>query len=73
MYMKEDNINARLYVSLNGVGTACDDSRPAVAEFLRTQERRYREPDTTISKEISFRSSSERERPANCQTIISNA
>ena len=71
MSLKEDNMNARLYVSLNGFGTACYDPHPAVAEFLRTKETRYRELDTTnTNKEISFRSSSET--PAHCETNISN-
>jgi hypothetical protein len=50
MSLHEDTMNARLYVSLNGVGTACYDPRPAVAEFLRKKDRRYREPEATIYK-----------------------
>ena len=32
-------------IALNGIGTAHYDRRPAVAEFLKKKERRYREPD----------------------------
>ena len=38
-------MNCRLFVSLNGVGTAHFDPREAVAKFLTSKNRRYREPD----------------------------
>ncbi|KAF0709273.1 Uncharacterized protein FWK35_00027104 [Aphis craccivora] len=50
----EETINYRLYVSLNGVGTAHYDPRPAVLAFLNKKERRYREPDLTTYKHRDF-------------------
>ncbi|KAL4084293.1 hypothetical protein QTP88_028118 [Uroleucon formosanum] len=50
----EETINYRLYVSLNGVGTAFYDPRPAVIAFLNTKERRYREPDLCTYKNRDF-------------------
>ena len=47
-------MNARLYVSLNGVGTACYDPLPAVAEFLRTDDKLQRETETTMYKQRFF-------------------
>lgn len=47
----EETINNRLYVSLNGVGTENYDPRPAVIEFLKKKERRYREPDIDVYKD----------------------
>jgi hypothetical protein len=54
MALQQDSINARLYVSLNGVGTAYYDPRPAVAEFLRKKDRRCREPDSEVYRERDF-------------------
>jgi hypothetical protein len=54
MASQQDSINARLHVSLNGVGTAYYDPRPAVAEFLRKKNRRCREPDREVYRERDF-------------------
>ncbi|VVC27982.1 Hypothetical protein CINCED_3A006050 [Cinara cedri] len=45
----EEAIDYRMYVSLNGVGTAPTDPQPAVLAFLIKKERRYREPELAIS------------------------
>lgn len=41
---KEDTLNNRLMIALNGCGTPEFDPRLAVVEFLKMKERRYREP-----------------------------
>ena len=46
--------NDRLMISVNGVGTASYDPRPAVAEFLTVKQRRNKHPDPTIYKQREF-------------------
>ena len=41
----DDTINYRLFIALNGIGTAHYDPRAAFAHFLAAKERRNREPD----------------------------
>lgn len=41
----DTTLNSRMSIALNGIGTAYYDPRPAVAEFLKKKERRYKEPD----------------------------
>ena len=43
--MTDDTIISRLFIALNGIGTAHYDPRTAVAHFLAAKERRNREPD----------------------------
>jgi len=50
----QETMNSRLFISLNGIGTAGYDPRPAVALFLRKKERRYREPHTDVYKNREF-------------------
>lgn len=50
----DETINCRMHITLNGIGTASYDPRPAVAEFLRKKERRYREPDLTLYQQRDF-------------------
>ena len=50
----EETINNRLFVSLNGVGTANYDPRPAVIEFLKKKERCNREPVIDVYKDRDF-------------------
>lgn len=52
--LNEDTMNDRLLISLNGVGTANFDPRPAVSEFLRKKERRFREPTFEIYQTRDF-------------------
>ena len=46
--------NSRMMIALNGVGTACFDPRPAVAAFLNSKGRRFREADRDSFKERPF-------------------
>ena len=41
-------------VSLNGKGTAFNDPRPAVFQFLRIKERRNRQPCNELYKDRDF-------------------
>ena len=52
--LNENTINDSLLISLNGTGTAHFDPRPAVAEFLKKKERRFREPDFETYKNRDF-------------------
>lgn len=52
-YSKEA-VNSRMYIALNGTGTAYFDPRPAVARFLQQKERRMRNPDNDLYKSKSF-------------------
>ena len=52
--MAEDTVNSRLLVSLNGVGTASYDPRPAVAKFLTSKDRRDRQADPSVYAEREF-------------------
>lgn len=47
-------ISQRLNISLNCVGTAYFDTRPAVIAFLEKKERRFRPADTEIYKTHDF-------------------
>lgn len=50
----EETINARMFITLYRVGTAVYDPRPAVAEFLRKEERPNRELDFGLYVERDF-------------------
>lgn len=52
--MNSDTINARLHIALNGVGTAHFDPRSAVVHFLKSRERRKREPTVEIYSQRDF-------------------
>ena len=52
--MTEDTVNGRLLISLNGVGTASYDPRPAVAKFLSSKDRRDRNADLSVYAEREF-------------------
>lgn len=47
-------LNSRMYIALNGVGTALFDPRPAVAKFLEVKERRRKLPDEEIYQNQEF-------------------
>lgn len=47
-------INSRMFIALNGNGTASFDPRPAVAAFLQKKERRYKEPDSQLYRDRDF-------------------
>lgn len=47
-------INSRMYIALNGTGTALFDPRPAVAKFLESKERRRKLPDPDLYKSQEF-------------------
>ncbi|KAL4148449.1 hypothetical protein QTP88_002689 [Uroleucon formosanum] len=47
-------INSRMYIALNGIGTALFDPRPAVAKFLESKERRRKLPDPDLYKNQEF-------------------
>ena len=52
--LKPESINSYMHVSLNGTGTAYFDPRPAVFEFLKSKDRRNREPNSEIYREREF-------------------
>lgn len=52
--LKESTINNRMMVALNGEGTSTFDPRPAVADFLKMKDRRYREPDVEVYARREF-------------------
>ena len=43
--MTDDTIISRIFIALNGIGTAHYDPRAAVAHFLAAKERKNQEPD----------------------------
>lgn len=47
-------VNKILIISMNGVGTAYYDPRPAVCKFLRSKERRKKNVDLTLYKSCDF-------------------
>ncbi|KAF0702117.1 Uncharacterized protein FWK35_00032969, partial [Aphis craccivora] len=47
-------INSRMYIALNGTGTALFDPMPAVAKFLESKERRRKLPDSDLYKSQEF-------------------
>jgi len=47
-------INSRMYIALNGTGTALFDPMPAVAKFLESKERRRKLPDPDLYKSQEF-------------------
>lgn len=51
----DTTLNSRMSIALNGIGTAYYDPRPAVAEFLKKKERRYREPDLETYSHRNFK------------------
>lgn len=52
--LTNETINDRLIISVNGIGTASYDPRPAVAAFLKKKERRNREPYGEIYQNREF-------------------
>ena len=46
--LSREAINSRMYIALNGTGTAHYDPRPAVAKFLESKERRRKLPDKEL-------------------------
>ena len=51
---KTDTVLERMFVSMNGVGVAHYDPRPAVAHFLRTKERRWGNPTPEVYAKQEF-------------------
>ena len=49
-----ETITKRLTISLNGVGTANYDPRPAVIKFLESKDRRFRDSDFKIYQKRDF-------------------
>lgn len=47
-------LNSRMYIALNGIGTALYDPRPAVAKFLEEKERRKKLPDAEVYQDQEF-------------------
>lgn len=43
--LSQEAWNSRMFIALNGIGTAFYDPRPAVARFLKSKERRGKLPD----------------------------
>lgn len=52
--LTNETVNDRLIISVNGVGTARYNPRPAVAAFLKKKDRRYREPQGEIYQNRDF-------------------
>ena len=52
--LSSETVNDRLMISINGVGTAGYDPRPAVAAFLQKKDRRSRQPQTDIYQQREF-------------------
>jgi len=52
--MLPETVNHHLQIALNATGTAQFDPRPAVAEFLKYKDRRYREPNTELYARREF-------------------
>ena len=52
--LKPESINSYRHVSLNGRGTAYFDPRPAVYEFLKSKDRRNKEPTAESYREREF-------------------
>lgn len=50
----EETIRKRLTISLNGVGTARYDPRPAVIRFLQSKDRRFRVSDPELYQNHDF-------------------
>ena len=53
--MKPEAINSYMRVSRNGTGTAYCDLRPASFEFLKSKDRRDREPTAEIYRKNLFK------------------
>ena len=52
--MSLQGVNDRLMITLNGPGTSHFDPRPAVAAFLWSKERRYKEPNPEKYEQRAF-------------------
>ena len=52
--MTDDTIISRIFIALNGIGTAHYDPRAAVAPFFATKERKNREPDIETYSRCQF-------------------
>lgn len=52
--LSREAINSRMYIALNGIGTAYFDPRPAVAKFLEKKERRRKLPDVELYQDQEF-------------------
>lgn len=52
--LSREALNSRMYIALNGVGTAFFDPRPAVAKFLEKKERRRKLPDQELYQDHEF-------------------
>ena len=52
--LANETINDRLVISVNGIGTASYDPRPAVTAFLKKKDRRNREPSSDIYQNREF-------------------
>lgn len=48
--LSRNAINSRMYIALNGAGTALFDPRPAVIKFLELKDRREKLPDGELYK-----------------------
>jgi hypothetical protein len=54
MFLTEESMKSRLFLSLNGVVTANYNPSPAIANFLWKREGRNRERDIAIQKKIYY-------------------
>lgn len=52
--MSLQGVNDRLMIALNGPGTSHFDPRPAVAAFLQSKQRRYKEPNLEKYEQRAF-------------------
>jgi hypothetical protein len=52
--MSLQSANNRLLISLNGIGTASFDPRAAVAAFLRSKQRRFKEAQSETFQQRPF-------------------
>lgn len=50
----EETMTKRLTISINGIGTANYDPRPAVIKFLQNKDRRFRGSDLEIYQNRDF-------------------
>ena len=48
--MHIDTVKLRMFIALNGIGTAKYDPRKTVGEFLKRKDRRQSEPDCDLYK-----------------------
>lgn len=52
--LSREALNSRMYIALNGTGTAFFDPRPAVAKFLEKKERRRKLPDQQLYQDHDY-------------------